>query len=728
MSSSRLTTLQVHERFKQNYNALYSRQMIPKEDLFDDSLTNLQWLQNLNVNIANPVPPIPIGNSPDGSKRVNMAYRRIRAGADLAVNRFKPRPGDIAQAHNSDSPVKGDHGNQTVERQNIKRLESRLLNGKDKSKAKNGKKNPLPPLIPQSRTPLPSQYRSRVGGPQRDSQKDSLPRLSGSNDSLKLNTKLCENAITLTASPELALLSDATNQYVLSPRQMDRDLLPGQVDYKNNPYVKPPFSHLALICMALRRNRDKKMTVQKICEWIKNNFIYYRCVGPDWQNSIRDNLVRHKCFERVGRRNDSAGKAGHWRIDPKYEDKFSSGMLRKRRLASAGEEKGQPSSASDKSSSRGCSPSIEQCCDYDFLRPEDFADGDDEILNGEGFSGSNKTSSAGSSNKGSAGQKRKQATPQKIAKSKKSKQQQQQAGKINLFEDQAPELGSLKGEFTFTNILEEMRLNSSHGGSSVNSSLSLPNTPNLAASRRSRGNAPVPSTSAATTSNDGLFTDVMLPIDPSLLLTSSGGSGHIPRLSSPLNLDVDTVPHDLIDEFFNTTDKHVRASMESIGKRRGTALNTPTFELDSDDFDLNLSKSVEALDLTVTGSKIEPPDGWIPDPTTLEMVLGEKQDNFGLSELDLGVGAYDFSDICDINDENSPRGKKKKGRRRPGSASSGAGSTTTSPRRQTPANHLSMPPQQLKNFSRSSSHPWQETKNATDTIQSILGPGFEDLL
>ncbi|XP_039272091.2 uncharacterized protein LOC120346425 [Styela clava] len=728
MSSSRLTTLQVHERFKQNYNTLYSK-MIPKEDLFDDSLTNLQWLQNLNVNIANPVPPVPMGNSPDGTKRVNMAYRKIRGG-DIGINRYKPRTGDVAQAHNLDSPVKGDPGSQSMERQNAQRLESRLLNGNSKSKSKNSKKNPLPPLIPQSRTPLPSQYRSRVG-PQRDSQKDSLPRLSGSNDSLKLNTKLCENAITLTASPELALLSDTRNQYVLSPRQMDRDLLPGQVDYKNNPYVKPPFSHLALICMALRRNRDKKMTVQKICEWIKNNFIYYRCVGPDWQNSIRDNLVRHKCFERVGRKNDAAGKAGFWRIDAKYEEKFSSGMLRKRRLASAGEVKGQPSSASDKSSSRGCSPSIEQCCDYDFLRPEDFADGDisgDEFLDGEGFSGSKKTSSAGSSNKGSAGQKRKQATPQKIAKSKKSKQQQQQqqlqqpkAEKINLFEDQAPELGYLKGEFTFTSILEEMRLNGSHCGSSVNSSLSLPNTPNLAASRKSRGNAP---TSATMTSNESLFTDVMLPIDPSLLLTSSGGSVHIPN-SSPLNLDMDTVPHDLIDDFFNT-DKHARASIESLGRRRGTALNTPTFELDpNDDFDIGISKSVEALDLTVTGSKIEPPDGWIPDPTTLDLVLGEKQDNFGLTELDLGVGAYDFSDFCDINDENSPRGKKKKARRRPGSASSGTGSTNTSPRR--PANHLSMPPQ-LKTSSRASSHTWQETKTATDTIQSILGTEFDDLL
>lgn len=250
---------------------------IPKEELFDDSLTNLQWLQNLNVNIGCPsVAPITSG-SLDTVSRPNGTCRRMRGNGSVGINSRLSKPKNIVQNLN------GEPAAHNGERRNAK-LQSNLLNGRSKGL----KKQPLPPLIPQSRTPVPGQYRSRVAAPNRDAQKDSLPRLSGSNDSLKLNTKLCENAIILNASPELALLSDATNnQYVLSPRQMDPDLLPGQVDYKNNPYIKPPYSHLTLICMALRRSRSDKMTIQKICEWIKANFIYYRVIGSDWQVRMR---------------------------------------------------------------------------------------------------------------------------------------------------------------------------------------------------------------------------------------------------------------------------------------------------------------------------------------------------------------------------------------------------------------------------------------------------------
>lgn len=706
--------------------------MIPKEELFDDSLTNLQWLQNLNVSIVNPVPPIP-SVSVDSASRSSGACRRIRGKDIIGPSRLsKSRSGSVAQTSNTDLPVKRDPSNQSTERQNAK-LQSKLLNGKPK----NLKKSPLPPLIHTSKTPLPSQYRSRVGGPNRDSQKDSLPRLSGSNDSLKLNTKLCENAIILNASPELALLSDTTNnQYVLSPRQMDRDLLPGQVDYKNNPYVKPALSHLALIFMALRRSRSDKMTIQKICEWIKTNFMYYRFVRPDWQNSIRDNLARHKCFERVGR---SAGKAAFWRIHPKYEEKLSEDVLRKRRLASAGEEKGQQSSASDKSSSRGCSPSIEQVSDYDFLRPEDFAEDEDDFLDNEKFTGGSKTSSASSSNKGSAGHKRKQATPNKRSSHKKSRQQQthlhphapQRFHNNNPLADQTPEVGSLKGEFTFTTILEDMRLDGSLGGSSVNSSLSLPATPVLANNRRQTthpvtgSSIVVPAVSTTASASESMLTDVMLPIDPSLMINSSGGGVIVPELCNarlPSPLDRET--RDILDEFLNT-EKLTRSSLESLGRRRnGATLNTPTLELEANEEEL--SKNVEALDLTVTGSKIERPEGWNPEDS-LDFLLGEQVDNFTLDENDLDVGALSFFENCDTNDENSPRGRKKKGRRRPGSSSSGTGSIT-SPRRQTPSSYLALTPQlqnQLRNSRSSTSSLWQESAAATDTIQSLLGDDFD---
>lgn len=73
------------------------------------------------------------------------------------------------------------------------------------------------------------------------------------------------------------------SQYSFSPREVMLDLLPSQVDYKNNPHVKPTFSFTSLICMALQNNKKHKMSFSSICKWITDNFMYYRYADPGWQ-------------------------------------------------------------------------------------------------------------------------------------------------------------------------------------------------------------------------------------------------------------------------------------------------------------------------------------------------------------------------------------------------------------------------------------------------------------
>lgn len=63
------------------------------------------------------------------------------------------------------------------------------------------------------------------------------------------------------------------------------DVLPGQVDYKNNPYVKPTFSYTTLICMALKNTKNHRLSSQGVCKWIADNFMYYRYADPGWQVS-----------------------------------------------------------------------------------------------------------------------------------------------------------------------------------------------------------------------------------------------------------------------------------------------------------------------------------------------------------------------------------------------------------------------------------------------------------
>lgn len=56
-----------------------------------------------------------------------------------------------------------------------------------------------------------------------------------------------------------------------------------RIDYKNNPYVKPPYSYATLICMAMKESRKTKITLSAIYNWITDNFMYYRMADPSWQ-------------------------------------------------------------------------------------------------------------------------------------------------------------------------------------------------------------------------------------------------------------------------------------------------------------------------------------------------------------------------------------------------------------------------------------------------------------
>ena len=54
--------------------------------------------------------------------------------------------------------------------------------------------------------------------------------------------------------------------------------------------VKPPYSYIALITMAVLNAPSKKLTLSDICDFIIDRFPYYRERFPAWQNSIRFGL------------------------------------------------------------------------------------------------------------------------------------------------------------------------------------------------------------------------------------------------------------------------------------------------------------------------------------------------------------------------------------------------------------------------------------------------------
>lgn len=121
--------------------------------------------------------------------------------------------------------------------------------------------------------------------------------------------------------------------------------------------VKPPYSYIALITMALESSPTGMMTLTEIYKFIEDRFPYFKDNTQRWQNSIRHNLSLNDCFIKMPKNACKPGKGNYWALHPKAGDMFGNGsfLRRSKRFKMNGDEKREKEAA--QSSSPVSSPS-----------------------------------------------------------------------------------------------------------------------------------------------------------------------------------------------------------------------------------------------------------------------------------------------------------------------------------------------------------------------------------
>ena len=140
----------------------------------------------------------------------------------------------------------------------------------------------------------------------------------------------------------------------------------------NDDDVRPPYSYVVLIAMAISQSPHKMLSLGDICKFIRETFPYYRKHWPTWQNTIRRNLSLNDCFVKVpqelGPSSVQTFKGNFWKLHPASSEMFQHGSVVRRKYRFFHQLSSKPDTLLDLLKS---SPPDEECTPFPLLNSAD---------------------------------------------------------------------------------------------------------------------------------------------------------------------------------------------------------------------------------------------------------------------------------------------------------------------------------------------------------------------